>query len=197
MITLFIYDSRRLVNLREENMRVFIGLKVGEALTKTLHEWQNAHQDIPVRWVHPEDFHLTLITPWEADSLDDAKRLLFGMEDRTAFPLLFKQISSSGELPHPNVLWAEAFWSKDFAELQSELKRFFPFKSDSRNPRPHITLGRFPQKIEITPGHSLSAISEEVSWKDTPLSLALFETKRIPLLKDEPNYRVLALKKLV
>ncbi len=197
-------------------MRLFIALELPATERKRIH--RAAHPlralDLPVRWLDPDAYHLTLkflgeVSAERLSELDRAMGDATAGLDLTALALL--GLGGAPSLARPRVLWIEVEQSRALMQLQSRLDAILVrigFPSEARPFRPHITLGRIRGRRAISPA-DLEALRDLVAEVDscsevateaptpTPLptripiaSLALIESRRSPD-PDCARYRVL------
>ena len=50
--------------------RVFIGMPVGEVFRDRACAFRVLHDNLPVRWISPENQHVTLVPPWYCDDVE-------------------------------------------------------------------------------------------------------------------------------
>jgi len=77
-----------------EGRRVFAGLPVGRELAEAVGEFRQGHSGLRVRWVKPENLHLTMVPPWQCLNVDAVCRALSGEAARQApFEVSFERVS--------------------------------------------------------------------------------------------------------
>lgn len=159
-------------------MRLFVGIKVSEGLQERVGRWQRGHGRLPVRFIKPENLHLTLVAPWYADDASPAikklKRVRF-----SAFPITFDRIAVN----HKNrVLWlASSHPPKEMIALRDALLTRFRRPKEKRALRPHITLARWKRGDQRR-----ETIEQSIRWKEHVRRITLFSSQ--PGLK-EATYR--------
>jgi 2'-5' RNA ligase len=129
-------------------MRVFIGIKIGEELQKKILEWEKYYKNLPVRWLAPENLHITLIPPWEENIIEKAKGKLESIK-KGKFEIVFDKISFGPDSRYPRLIWAEG--------------NLF-----------HLTLARFdPKKFKDFP---IKKLNEKVDWQEKVSEVCLFQS---------------------
>ena len=132
-------------------IRSFLAIELPEAILRKIAEVQKelklSHAD--VRWVNPENIHLTLKFFGNIDEsrIDPIVKSLEGPIQTT--PPFFLSIHGMGSFPHfknPRVIWMGLLEGKEvLAALQkgmdAELKKI-GFEPEERDFHPHLTLGR-------------------------------------------------------
>ncbi|QQG45267.1 MAG: hypothetical protein HYW89_04710 [Candidatus Sungiibacteriota bacterium] len=103
--------------------RVFIAIPVPENMKKKAGEWQKKHADLKVRWIKPENLHITVIPPWYVDEnqLYEVARLLpFTLKGLESFPILFSKVLLGPPGQQSRLLWAEGITPKKFIPPPSQ-----------------------------------------------------------------------------
>ncbi len=87
-------------------IRVFIGMPVGEAFIKRTSLFRCRHTVPGVRWVPPENLHVTLVPPWICDDVekvcDEMQELLVGTPAQN---VVFDRISLGPTRRQPRLVW--------------------------------------------------------------------------------------------
>ena len=110
-------------------MRIFVSVKIGKELENKIIEWQKSRDDLKVRWLKPENLHITLIPPWETQNIEEVKNKLkslprgeqselYGGE----FDILFNKVSFGPKPEHPRLIWAEGKSPENFKKLRKNSK---------------------------------------------------------------------------
>jgi 2'-5' RNA ligase len=164
---------------------VFLALPLSaEAKDRLIEVAQTLKSSIPMKkWVHQEDYHLTLV--FLGNAREEELKKLKGMLSTivaSPFTLEIDSIGSFGRAEKPRILWAGVAENPDLAELQkqtAEMCRECGFFLEKRPFSPHITIARSydnaapPLENDVSslwpvPGKSISVPQEE---------FVLFETK--------------------
>lgn len=171
-------------------MRTFIAFKLPEEVIASLGELQTAlkQQGLKLRWVRPDNIHLTLkfLGEISAEDILEVKRIIRGVsQSQTAFSLEAKGLGVFPTVKKARVLWSGIHGDvKRLGELQSNLDRALAdigFEPEKRTFRGHLTLGRVNGRVD---GRALaSAISRFGSFASPPLTaerLILFKSDLKP-----------------
>jgi len=157
--------------------RIFIAINFPENIKKELMGFQSKWPKLPVRWVGPENLHITLaFLGYLADEelLEIIKITKEVAQRNNSFSINLKKIcyGPPKKMP-PRMIWAEGEKSTELGKLQKDLENSLfsaPTKSlkkpETRPYAPHITLGRIRQwefrqiepeeRPEVNEGISLS-----------------------------------------
>lgn len=133
--------------------RIFIAIGLPEELREKIMEAVKRWQWLPIRWVSPQNWHITLVPPFYAtDGEFDAVKLLLAEEAKGVrpFSVLFDSVILAPPGEKARMIW----FSGAASERLLELKRLFEgrialeksiggFKKEDREIYPHITLARF------------------------------------------------------
>ncbi|MCF8217205.1 MAG: 2'-5' RNA ligase family protein [Chlorobium sp.] len=124
--------------------RVFIGIPAGEELREQVLAFHKQHARLPVRWIQPQNLHLTVVPPWLCDkpelvcsALGDVAAL-FASTD-----VQFTSVSAGPDAAEPHLIWATGNTTQFFSTLRHELySRISLQKSDERPFFLHLTIAR-------------------------------------------------------
>ncbi len=171
--------------------RIFIGFKLSENLVSYITNWQK-QKKFPdfVRFVSPNNLHMTLIPPWYEDEIKRIVLLLSNFLDEQIFynfEVDFVSIKSAPDKKNPRILWLEGKIIVQLENFRNTLIEKLNLKKERRNLIPHITLARFGK------GRSLLHFEEPVFFKEKLKEIVIFESK---LSKNGASYRVLEIFKL-
>ena len=120
-------------------MRLFIGIKTSEKLQKEIMKWQEENTGLPVRFIRPENLHMTLVPPWYEDGPDDAVSKLKSIKYRK-IRVVFNKIVINYR---SQVIWAEPENPpEEIFSMVDDLRKLFKSK-DTRPYRLHLTVARF------------------------------------------------------
>ena len=131
-------------------MRMFVALSIPSKEKKKIHRAAGPLRegDLPVRWVEPENYHITLkfLGDVQIDRVDPLSKAL---EDIAGSNVAFEaQVRGFGAFPtirRPNVLWLGVTPSAALRCLKHDLERGLVecgFEQEPRGFHPHLTLGR-------------------------------------------------------
>ena len=132
-------------------MRTFIAIELPGEVKSALSDLQREFKECgaDVRWVKPENIHLTLRFLGEIDE-DTIGAVQHIMESACMMYSAFHlDLKGAGTFPHmksPRVVWAGLQDSDILSRLQNEIEGGLStagFKKEARRFVPHLTLGRF------------------------------------------------------
>lgn len=148
-------------------LRAFIAIDlpqpIQEAIEKQTSRLRQAAGDGLVRWIPPQNIHLTLkfLGNIAASHMDFLKQLLHQTADsHQPFDM---QIGGIGSFPNsklPRVLWAGVHAPADLASLQKTIETGaarLGYEKEARPFSPHLTLGRVRQGIDSRDLQKISA----------------------------------------
>ena len=130
--------------------RIFIAINLPENIRKELVNFQAKWPELPIRWVKPENLHITLIflgrlNDEEVLTLCNITRNV--AKNHNVFLIKLNKIcyGPPKKLP-PRMIWVEGEKSKELLELKNDLENNLTgkisFSPENRSFSPHITLGR-------------------------------------------------------
>ena len=131
-------------------MRVFIAIKVPEAIKEEISELQRDLDAQNVRWVAPKNIHLTLkflgeVPDGQIEAIADAMKS--SLPEIKPFNISFEEeVDGFPNLNRPRVLWIGVKQGKvELIELMQKLNRELSslgFVAETRKSVPHLTIGR-------------------------------------------------------
>ncbi|NTW54817.1 MAG: RNA 2',3'-cyclic phosphodiesterase [Chlorobaculum sp.] len=171
-----------------EGRRVFVGLPAGRELAEAAMEFRRAHAGLKVRWVKPENLHLTMVPPWQCLDVDAVGRALSEAAARQPpFHVTFEQVSFGPDKRRPRLIWATGAAPAGMPEFAGKLLAAAGASSESRKSfLLHLTIARFNSlDHKAMETHKLR---EPVAWAGTLDTLCLYESRLKP---DGAEYREL------
>ncbi len=162
-------------------MRIFIGIKCPEKLKKDFLNWQEKNQHLSVRFVKPENLHITLISPWY---VKDRKEVIEKLKEfkGKSFEISFSEILYFPPSSY-RMIWARGETPHKLLLLQKNLLKHFEKQKEKRPFDLHITLARF------RPENKLAKIkNKKIKWIMNVDEIVLFQSKLSP---HGANYEVL------
>ncbi|MBI2639946.1 MAG: RNA 2',3'-cyclic phosphodiesterase [Candidatus Sungbacteria bacterium] len=133
--------------------RIFIATGLSEELREKITEAVKRWQWLPIRWVPPQNWHITLVPPfYVTDQEFEAVRLLLLEEARKihSFSIPFNSIELAPPGQEARMIWLFGAASEKLLELKRRFeerivleKSVGGFKKEERAVYPHITLARF------------------------------------------------------
>jgi 2'-5' RNA ligase len=168
--------------------RLFIAINLPEATKKQLVNIQPRWPELPVRWIKPENLHITLVF-LSYISNDDLLKVLETIKGvvlkHSSFSINLTKIcyGPPKKMP-PRLVWVEGKKSEELGKLQKELENSLFSVSikgagepENRSYIPHITLGRIRalEFRQIEP-EDRPEINEEISLSFEVNSIEVMES---------------------
>jgi 2'-5' RNA ligase len=158
---------------------------------------RGGREKLPVKWVRPENIHLSLKFLGEVDDarepeLRAALRQAAGAGEPRPLTV---QISGFGVFPdyhHPHVVWAGVTPDPGLELLQHAVEQAFAplgFPTEARAFRPHITLGRAARNAKPRAFTGLEALLTGTQFEET-VAVAEVHLMQSTLQQDGPVYQV-------
>lgn len=131
-------------------MRTFIAINIKQELkfTKLYSALKKSLNDEAIRWVNPNDFHLTLRFLGNT-SVEQINNICTGLKDIAqriqSFQIELKGLGYFKSKGHPKVLYANIERSSELRELALEIDKLATlngFEAERKEFKPHLTLGR-------------------------------------------------------
>jgi RNA 2',3'-cyclic 3'-phosphodiesterase len=159
-----------------EGRRVFVAAPAGRELAEAAEEFRRLHAGLKVRWVKPENLHLTMVPPWQCLDVDSVCRTLCEVAIcQPPFDVTFEQVSFGPDKRSPRLIWATG---KAPAAMPEFARRLHAASGAPGEPRQsfllHLTIARFNS-------HDFKAMEpfklrEPVAWPGTLDTLCLYES---------------------
>lgn len=167
-------------------LRVFIGIKITDDLSKKVEKWKAVHKNFPVRFVDKTNLHLTLIPPLYVHS-NEVNKLIYTLKPLALnikpFNIKFTQISFGPNPKRPRLIWATGPKVSDLSNHRKKITKALNRQEEKRTFVPHLTIARF--KPEIFKEFEVKKLAEKINWKQKVNSFTLFESK---LSRSKPQY---------
>ncbi|MDF7801873.1 RNA 2',3'-cyclic phosphodiesterase [Pontiellaceae bacterium B1224] len=171
-----------------ESIRAFIAIDIGSEIRTKLTDLQQKlfHTGADVRWVKPENMHLTLtflgqVPLSKFQPLEKALGKNFqGLEP---FPLQIQGTGVFGRRSRPSVIWAGIAEYPALMELQQKVVsavKTAEIEFHGKTFRPHLTLGRFKSLDHLEP--LFQALE-----KDRETDFGTQEVRSVQIIKSELN----------
>lgn len=157
--------------------RVFLAIGMSVELKTLITTWQKKNAHLPVRFISPDNLHLTVLPPWYADPQRVIAKLRNFSSDVKPFTLHFHTIEK-----RPRLVWVKGEFSTELAELAQSLAIFLHRTTEKRPLVPHITLARYKNR-------PFSFSKESVRWS---LHVQSFILMKSTLSPQGANYQILA-----
>lgn len=183
--------------------RIFIAINLPEGIKKEIFSYQEKWPELPVRWVKPENIHITLafLGYLSDEELLEVLKIAKEIAQRNnSFSINLKKIcyGPPKKMP-PRMVWAEGEKSEELGKLQKDLENSLSHaealaKADglkeTRPYTPHITLGRIRQwEFRQIESEERLEVNEDISFSFEVKSIEVMESQ---LKRGGPEYVVLA-----
>lgn len=197
-----ISNFRREICMEQKQHHYFFAVKLPNETKTFLADWVEKNKEtFPFqRWVHPEDYHITLafLGFAEKDKLDAVKKQIKKvLNNQQAFSLTLHNAGTFGQKENPRIFWADTFPSEELSNLQKKVYNQVidsGFVLDKKPFRPHITLARkWNDKNPFNPsrlGEILRTTGDTFSFNIN--EVVLYETH----LDKNPKYKIVDLYRL-
>ena len=158
--------------------RIFVGLKIAPPIAQDLAAHAHRVERAPSRFVPCNDIHLTLVPPWNENSVPDVIEKLRLTSNRLApFLLVFKHLAYWPSHRRARLLCVECMPSDELAALQSALLHAFDQTND-RPFKPHVTLARLKRGAKAA--SAKSTMDEDLSLEQSINTVELFQSPKPP-----------------
>jgi 2'-5' RNA ligase len=185
---------------QDQRLRLFVAIDLPEAWKQALSQLQSdmqqalaadeATRGVRVRWVRPEGMHLTLKFLGEVphDRLESIEGgLKSAVPQPPGFTLAIGRVGSFSDRRAPRVVWAGIQQAEDSQQralftLVESIETWLAsasFPRERRPFRPHLTLGRLPEKVA---GEAAEAVARITNAFETP-RLPPFVVERATLMR--------------
>ena len=170
-------------------MRVFVGLPAPANIVKQTVDWQIANESLPVRWIRPEDLHLTLLPPWETADVEATIKQFQVLPAAKIVRIDFNCLELGPNPREPRLIWLTG------RLIESPLDNYLKILADGLNQPlparrflPHLTVARF--RFLKQP----LILSELIAWSAGFTRMVLYQSDLGP---QGARYAVLAQKELL
>lgn len=154
--------------------RLFVAIKVSDKIKKNVQILEKKCKNLPLKWLKKNDLHITVLSPWDEEDIDNAKRKLSKIKGSIkSFDIDFNHVTLGPYYDNPKLVWAKGKSSKELYELKEALEQIFHEHSDRRF-KLHLSLARFAR--EDTREIMDKWENENISWSQQAQSLVLFES---------------------
>lgn len=160
--------------------RIFIGISVPKQVKKLLVQKTEKWQGLPVKWTKSEGYHITLsFLGFIDDSVltEVCEKVSEVAKNFEAFDFSLNRIEFGPDKENPKTIWAIGESSEELRKLQEEIEKALDiFKSEKKEFRPHLTLGRILKKKWDELSEKLE-IQEKMNYLIPVESVEIFETR--------------------
>lgn len=154
--------------------RIFLAINLPQDKLQELERLQKTIPELPIRWIHPENLHITLVfvgntSDKELEALQKNCRQV--AKSIQPFSLQFSQVAYGPSPLHPRMVWLKGKPPKELLRLQRNLAAVAEKKNDftadsKRYPFAlHLTLGRLEEfELQTMELEELPDIAKDVSY---------------------------------
>jgi 2'-5' RNA ligase len=184
-------------------IRTFIGVDLGKAIRDRAIALQGtlARTGTEVKWVEPENLHVTLLFLGEVDDRDlpDVCRIVSeGTQLHAPFLMSVETVGCFPNPRRPRTLWVGVGeGTQALCALHDALETpllDLGYRREERRYTPHITLGRV--KSDRPTEKLTAALAKEAGWKGGEITVREIEVMSSELTSKGPIYTVLSRAKL-
>lgn len=156
--------------------RVFIGMPPGRALIDTAAGFRRDHAALKVRWIRPEELHITMVPPWRCGELGPVcKALEAAAANQAPFEVRFDSVSFGPKARRPRLVWAKGTAPVEMASFSGMLKSMFGDGQEAgRRFLLHLTIARFNRQEALK--LAATRLDEPVDWSGMLDELCLYES---------------------
>lgn len=180
-------------------VRTFLGISVGEKIRAQLVSLQETLAEIEpeVKWVEPENLHLTLLFLGEVDqreTVDICRAAQKAIQDMPAFVMSVEGAGCFPNARRPRTLWvgigkgAEEVCAVHDA-IEAPLLEMGSYRRETRKFTPHVTLGRV--RSEHSSESLAKALIKHQTWSAGEVLVNDVQVMKSELRSDGPIYTVL------
>ena len=184
--------------------RTFIGIDVGEDIRDRLVSLQEelAVIEPEVKWVEPENLHLTLLFLGEVDqreTIDICRAAQKAIQEMPAFALSVEAVGCFPNIRRPRTLWVGVGKGSDEVcavhdAIEAPLLEMGNYRRETRGYTPHVTLGRV--RSERPNDELAKALPKLQTWSAGEVAVTEVCVMSSVLKTDGPTYAVLGRAKL-
>ena len=177
--------------------RIFIAVNLPKEVIKQLVNYQSKWPELPIKWIRPENLHITLIFLGDVNDSElveicnTSKEIV---EQHYSFGINLNQIcyGPPKKMP-PRMVWVKGEKSQQLSDLKKDLESALlekvNFHQENRAFSPHITLGRIRtwdwKKIEP---EERPTVNEMI---DLGFEVGSIDVMESELKRDGPRYTIL------
>lgn len=126
--------------------RIFIGISLPEDIKKRLVQRVEKWQDLPIKWLKNENFHITLAFLGYVDDIKIGE-ICSGVKEAVgsfqSFDVFFEKIGLGPNVEEPRMVWISGGVNEELRKLQEAVEKTIgTFIVEKKEFRPHITLGK-------------------------------------------------------
>jgi len=178
--------------------RIFIAINLPENVKRKLLTFKDKYQEVPAKWVRPDNLHITLLFLGNLDdnqlnqTIKTAKEVC---DKQKPFVVALKKVCfNENQKKVPRMVWVEGEGDNDLFSLQKELEQkifnleSFQYKEkENRSFFFHVTLARIRQ-WELQKMEEMPDINEELDIRFEVNTIEIMESE---LKRGGPEYTIL------
>lgn len=169
----------------------FIAVELDEQSKQVLTEFCQMNQSVYHfnKWVHPQDYHLTLVFLGQSSDIivnDTFEKITDALKNIHSFPIDVTYVDVFGAEMRPRIFWAGIKANEKLSHIQSityEQCKENGFTLDERPFTPHITLARQWKNNERFHRDILQNLSKPITLKVNKITLYQTMIGKIPKYK--------------
>ena len=132
-----------------QERRLFVALQVSKDLSNEIRDFRKMNEDLNVHWIYDENLHLTLVEPWLETNVDEVCDRLDGLGGFGLVEVLFDDYVLGPDGENPYMLWLQVRGEDRLQSLKDRCEDVLEIEGGERDFRPHITLARFSEDLEM------------------------------------------------
>jgi len=185
-------------------VRTFLGIDLGEKIRDRLVSLQEDLAPIAsdVKWVEPENLHLTLLFLGEVEQRETLDICRAAQKAIAELPVFTMSIEGAGSFPNPRrprTLWVGVGEGSEEVcavhdAIETPLLEMGSYRRETRAYVPHVTLGRV--KGDRPNDDLAKALTKHQTWSAGAVTVNEVQVMSSELTRDGPIYTVLGRAKL-
>jgi 2'-5' RNA ligase len=185
-------------------IRTFVGIEISKAIRDRLVALQEdlARTGAPVKWVEPENLHVTLLFLGEVEDKElpsVCNAIAAAAGEHSGFPMSIERTGAFPNARRPRILWVGVGQGTQEVcalhdSLEKPLIKLGCYRREERTYKPHITLGRV--RSERPPDQLADALVKHAGWRAGEVAVHEVLVMSSELTSSGPLYTVLSRAKL-
>jgi 2'-5' RNA ligase len=166
--------------------RIFVALPVSLEIEENFLKFQKKFKNLDVRWIHPQNLHITLIPPWYESNTEEIIEKLESLRGKFLnFKISFDLIEYGPNKFSPRLIWAKGKATKELLSLVDEISKVLNKEKEKRPFMLHLTLARFDKFKKY---NNLPKLDIPIFWEFLAQSFVLM---RSYLFKTGAQYEII------
>ena len=180
-------------------MRLFVGINIPKKQRTRIHRAVRGlrEEDLPVRWIDPDHFHVTLkflgeVRKERIPAIEEA--LGYVARETGAFTTKFGGLGAFPTVRKPRVIWLGVEATPEFRCMKQDLEWALGqagFEAETRAFHPHVTLGRADASEGAGAFRELDRMLAELSFDDE-IKVHTVDLMRSHLSREGSQYSVVS-----